>query len=387
MKKLARRCSGILIGSLCVVEVSLAQAVDQDALVFSAGVQHQYDSNFFRSPEEIEEQITRAGAGVSFRKQFSAQRLALSARANQYRYAEQDDLNAAAVEGEASWLGQFTNNISTQVNWLREETPVDKLEFIGKDLVAKEDANAWLSLGDNKSIGWILGFHQLDMAHSNTERRALDFHDRDFFSELRYRASSASWFGLRYRAGERQHQFLNPTQGNLDFDYRQWELETAWEVTTKTKLTGLVGYFDRTAKADAMTANEGEGKLVSISMDWAVTEKLNTHLSYGFNQPAIGETADAPAEISKSSLLLQWQFTPKLQAGVGASYAEFDYAQGALVVERTERSVALTPLQLSWVYSDRLGVRFSSQWIDRSSPVIERDFQGYSAALGLAFQF
>lgn len=387
MKKIAGRFIGILIGSTGVVGSPLAQTADQDALVFSAGLQHQYDSNFFRSPEEIEEQITRAGAGIRFSKQFSAQQVALTASGSQYRYAEQDDLNASALEGQASWLSQFTNNVSTQLNWLREETPVDKLEFIGKDLVAREDSNARLSLGDSKRIGFILGYHQLDITHSNVERRELDYQDSDFFSEIRYRLASGSWFGLRYREGDRQHEAPDPTQGNLDFDYRQWELETAWDLTPKTKLTGLVGYFDRTAKPGAVTDNDGEGTLASLKMEWAITDKLMTDVTYRFSQPAIGETSDAPSEVSDGSVLLQWQFSPKIQLGFGASYAELYYAEREAVVERTERNLSITPLQVSWSYSEATSLRLTSQWIDRSSPVFERDYQGYSATLALAFHF
>ncbi len=384
MKKLARCCSGILIGSLCVVEHYRAQTADQDALVFSADVQHLYDTNFFRSPEEIEEQITRAGAGIRFSKQFSSQRVMLSATGNQYRYSEQEDLNTSAFEGRASWRSQFTSSASTQVDWQREETPVDKLEFVGKDVVAREDANAQLSIGDSKRVGFIFGYHQLDMTHSNLERRSLDYQDRDFFSEIRYRLSSDSWFGLRYRDGDRQHQALDLIRGDVDFDYHQWELETLWALTPKTTLTGLVGYFDRTAKADAIADNDGEGNLASLKMEWAITEKLTTDLIYRFNQPAIGETSDSPAEVSDGSMLLRWQFTPKLQLECGTRYAEFYYEERVAVVERTERLLSITPLQVSWAYSDAIGVRLLSQWTDRSSPLLYRDYQGYSVTLAFA---
>lgn len=384
MKKLARRCSGILIASVCVVENARAQMADQDALVFSAAVQHLYDSNFFRSPEQIEEQITRAGAGIRFGKQFAAQRVAVSTTASQYRYAEEENLNTSTLEGKASWRSQFTSNASTQVDWQREEVPVDKLEFVGKDVIAREDANALLSIGDSKRVGFILGYHQLDMTHSNVERRSLDFQDRDFFSEIRYRLSSDSWFGLRYRDGDRQHHVMDVNRGDVDFDYHQWELETQWALTPKTTLTGLVGYFDRNAKTDAIANNDGEGNLASLKMEWAITEKLTTDLVYRFNQPAIGETSDSPAEVSDGSMVMRWQFTSKLQLECGTRYAEFYYEERVAVVERTERLLAITPLQVSWAYSDAIGVRVFSQWIDRSSPLLYRDYQGYSVTLAFA---
>lgn len=386
MRKLAGYLTGILIGSSSVSTFSWAQTVSQDALGFSAGVQHTYDSNFLRSPEEAEEQITRAGAGIRFNKQISAQKIALSVNASQYRYNERDELDGSAIEGKASWRSQFTSNFSTQLDFLREETPVDKLEFVGKDLVAREDANARLSLGDSKRFGLILGVHQMDISHSNDERASMDFQDQDFFSEVRYRFAS-SWVGLRYREGDRSYETPSLILGDLDFDYRQVELETEWTLTPKTKLTGLVGYFDRAAKSEAANGNDGEGSLASLNLEWAITEKLISELTYRFNQPAIGETSDAPSEVSDTALTFQWQFSPKVKIGFGGSYAELDYEESAVVTERVERNITITPLLVSWSYSEAILVRLSSQWVDRQSKIYQRDYDGYSATLGLAVQF
>src|SRR5688572_13132483 len=99
MKKQVGQLLGVLVGgmSLGLTSQAQTQTANQNPLVFSAGLQQLYDSNFMRSPEEIEEQITRAGAGVSFKKQFSSQRIAVSINGSQYRYAEFDNLNASAI--------------------------------------------------------------------------------------------------------------------------------------------------------------------------------------------------------------------------------------------------------------------------------------------------
>ena len=386
MKKLAGYFTGILVGSSGLVFSSTAQTIDPDVLAVSAGVQHTFDSNFLRSPENAEEQITRAGAGVRFNKQISAQKIALSINGSHYSYAERDELDGSALEGKASWRSQFTSNFSTQLDFQREEAPVDKLEFIGKDLVAREEANARLSLGDTKRFGLIVGVHQLDNTHSNEERASLDFQDQDFFSEIRYRFAS-SWIGLRYREGDRTYELPSPILGDLDFDYRQVELETEWTLTPKTKLTGLVGYFDRAAKFEGANGNDGEGSLASLNLEWAITDKLVSDLTYRLNQPAIGETSVAPSEVNDLSLLFKWQFSPKVQVGFGGSYAELDYEASAAVIERVERNIAVTPLLISWTYSEALLLRLSTQWVDRQSPIYLRDYEGYSATLGLGFHF
>jgi hypothetical protein len=387
MKRFYGCLKGILIVGTGLVCSSLAYADDQDALAFSASAQHLFDSNFLRSPDEIEEQITRFGAGIRFNKRISAQLISLAVSGNQYRYAEQTQLDASALEGEASWQSRFTSNVSSRLEFKREETPVDKLEFIGKDLVAKETTNAQLSLGDSKRVGVIVGFHQMDITHSNQERSNLDLEDRDYFSELRYRFASTSWIGLRYREGERRYVITNLALGGLDFDYRQLELETAWVMSPKTKLTGQVGYFDRKAVSGEDNINDGDGNLASLTLDWAITEKLNSQLTYRFSQPAIGETSDAPSEVSDSQLIFQWLIKPKVKIGFGGSYAELLYEDSAVIVGRTERNITFSPLLIDWAYSDAMSVRFNSQWMDRRSPLFERDYQGYSAGVALAFRF
>jgi hypothetical protein len=386
MRKLAGHLIGTLVGGLCLNISSMAQTVDRGALAFSAGIQHTYDSNFLRTPEEVEEQITRASAGVQFNKQISAQKVALSINGSQYRYNERDELDSSAIEGKASWRSQFTSNFSSQLDFQRDEAPVDKLEFIGKDLVAREDASARISLGDNRRFGLILGIHQVDNTHSNDDRSGLDFQDQDFFSEVRYRFSS-SWVGLRYREGDRSYELLNPILGDLDFDYRQLELETEWSLTPKTKLTGFVGYFDRAAKSEGTNGNDGEGSLASLALEWAITDKLISEITYRYNQPAIGETADAPSEVSDTVLLIQWRFSPKVQIGFGGSYATLNYEESAVITERTEHNITVTPLLVSWSYSEALMLRLTSQWTDRRSPIYMRDYDGYSAGLALAFHF
>lgn len=386
MKKVVRYLTAILVSSSSLSISAAAQSVNQDALIFSAAIQHTYDSNFLRSPEEAEEQITRAGAGVRFNKQISAQKVSLSFNGSQYRYNERDELDGSALEGRASWRSQFSSNFSSQLDFQRDEAPVDKLEFVGKDLVAREDANIRLSLGDSRRFGLILGAHQMDNTHSDEERASLDFQDQDLFSEIRYRSAS-SWIGFRYRAGDRRYETPIPILGDLDFEYRQVELETEWTLTPKTKLTGLIGYFDRTAKFESANGNDGEGSLASINLEWAMTEKLIGELTYRFNQPAIGETSDAPSEVSDTALIFQWRFSPKVQIGFGGGYSELDYEDSAVVTERTERNLTVTPLLISWSYSEALMLRLTSQWMDRRSPIYQRDYQGYSAALALAFHF
>ena len=389
MKKIAR--SPILfftaLGAVCNAQPHQPSA--GDGFRFIASAQHQYDSNFSRIAEEAleeqssqDEQITRAALGVGYNKSISAQRLGLRFTANQYRYAERDHLNENSWEGSASWRSRFGHNASSLLNYERTESPVDQLEFRGRDLVARENANAQLSLGDSRRLGIIIGAHQFQQSHSNIEREFLDFEDEDFFAEVRYKGPASSWVSVRYREGDRDYEWVELLPRDLNFEYQQWEIETSWALTPKTELTGVAGYFEREG-----ATNNDEGALAGLKLSWQTTAKVATEIAYTFNQPAQGETTDAPIEVSSSSFTVSWQWTTKLQLAAGGIYSEFDYINIDDASPYVERNISISPLAIEWRFSDTLQFRLHSQWVERHSPILIRDYDGHiiTGGLGLVF--
>lgn len=359
-----------------------AQPAPEQGFRWTAGAQHQYDSNFSRTAEAADEQVSRAAVGFGYDKTLSAQQLGVRVTANHFSYAERDYLNENAWEGAASWRSRFGNSISSLLSYEREEDPVDQLEFTGRDLVARENANGSLTLGNNRRLGIILGAHQFTQSHSNEERRYLDFDDQDVFAELRLRGAAESWLSVRYRNGERSYASPELLPQNLDFDYQQWEIETHWALTRKTELTGVAGYFKREG-----ATNNDEGALAGLTFAWQVTEKVTSELVYNFSQPAQGETSDSPTEISSSSIQLRWQWTPKIELSVSGGYTEFEYYNPAELFPRVERNISVTPLALEWVMSDALRFRLRGQWVERSSPILVRDYDGHLVTGGVALVF
>lgn len=359
-----------------------AQQPPDQGFKWTAGAQHQYDSNFSRTAEAADEQVSRAAVGLGYNKTFSAQQLGVRVTANHFRYAERDYLDENAWEGAASWRSRFGNSISSLLSYEREEDPVDQLEFTGRDLVARENANASLTLGNSRRLGIIIGAHQFTQSHSNDERRYLDFDDQDLFAELRFRGAAESWVSLRYRTGERSYASPELLPQNLDFDYQQWEIETQWALSRKTELTGVAGYFEREG-----ATNNDEGALAGLRFAWQATEKVTTELAYHFSQPAQGETSDSPTEISNSSIQLRWQWTPKIELAISGAYTEFEYYNPTELVPRVERNISFTPLSLEWVMSDAVRFRLRGQWVERSSPILVRDYDGHMVTGGVALVF
>jgi hypothetical protein len=374
----------LLIGFWQIAVDARAQtqtAAATEGFRFMAGAQYQDDSNFSRTAEAGDEQISRAGVGLGYTKSISAQQFAAKVVASEYRYAQREYLDENSWEGSASWRSQFTSAIRSLLEYERTEIPVDQLEFNGRDHVARENANAQITLGNNRRLAVLLGAHYLQQTHSNLERSYLDFSDEDVFAELRYKGQGDSWVGLRYRNGERNYDSLTQA-ALLNFDYRQWEIETRWQLTPKTQVQGLAGYFER--RGDN---NDDEGALASVSWSWQTTSKLTADISYSISQPALGETTDAPNEIKNTSLLLRWQWSEKLQLSSGVSYTEFDYLNPQDLSIRIERNVSVTPLAIEWQLSPTIRLRAHSQWMERKSPMLVRAYDGHVITGGLALAF
>lgn len=383
-----RKCSEYSVPILWLVSVVTAGSLHaqtrqpDEGFKLVAGAQYQADSNFSRTAEASDEQIGRALVGLGFNKTISAQQIAFKISTSQYRYAERDYLNENSWEGSASWRSQFRHSLSSAFNIERNETPVDQLEFTGLDMVAKEDANARLFLGDSHRLGFVVGAHQLRQSHSNSERQYLDFDDQDLFAEMRYRAPGSSQISLRYRSGERNYEFPALLTQDLNFDYRQWEIETGWKLTPRSELTGVAGYFEREG-----ATNDDEGALASLTWVWQTSAKLATEIGYSLNQPALGESTDSPLEINNSSITFRWKFSTKLQWSASGSYTEFEYDNPESESPRIERNITVTPVALEWEVSESLRLRLVGQWVERRSPILIRDYEGHIITGGLALVF
>jgi hypothetical protein len=394
MKNLFLSSPLLCVASLGVVcQAQPSQQRPDEGFKFIAAAQHQYDSNFARVASNFgedpvnpeighDEQITRAALGIGYNKSISNQRLGVRFTANQYSYAERDYLDEHSFEGSANWRSQFSRNFSTQLNYERTELPVDQLEFRGRDLVANDKAKVQLSLGDSRRLGFVVGAIQTDQTHSNEDRQYLDFQDQDVFAEVRYKGLASSWVSLRYRKGDRDYEWVELLPRDLNFDYEQWEIETSWALSPKAELSGIAGYFEREG-----ATNDDEGALAGLTFSWQTTPKIATEVSYTYSQPAQGETSDSPAEVSVASLMVRWQWTTKILVSAGGSYSEYEYVNEREYSPYGERNLSLTPLTVEWVFSEALRFRLSSQWYERHSPDVIRDFDGHviTGGLGLVF--
>lgn len=371
-----------LVTAMSATTIS-AQAASDDRLSISLASNEYWDSNFARSSVEDSERYNHSAIGFSLNDRISKQDFSLGAVGNYYRFAERDDLDVDFYEGRARWRSDWSPRVKTVVAWTRDAYAVDRLEYVDKDVVARNEAKGEISLDIGKRVGITLGGRDIGQTHSNDLREYLDYDEQEGFVALTYDTANNSLLALRWREGDRTYVHPDPGQPYvLDFDYRHIELEGSWAVTRKTQVGFTVGRFKRDGEINA-----GTGTQALIDLDWAMSEKLRFSLRYSHNEPAIGETSDSPAEVRTSRASVAWEPAFKWSLSMSASHGKLSYLPQIEQPARDETQVVITPLSITYRFSETLRFRLHSQWVDRDSPLDYRDYDYTQASLGVAVVF
>ena len=373
------RNSVLFLGLGC----SLAQAQEQDRLALTLGSMEQWDNNFARSADANSEHYTHSTASLSVNQRLSKQNFSLGLTGHDYRYAERDDLDDSFYEGHANWRSSWNTRFKTSLSWKRDAYAVDRLEFADKDVVSHDDFSGQVTIGGGGNLSFTLGARQIAQTHSNEERENLDYDEEEGFVSANYTTANKSFLSLRYREGEREYVNLVPDESfRLDFEYRHLELEGLWSLTRKTQLGFTVGRFDRDGEVNA-----GTGTQALIDFDWAMTEKLKLSLQYSHSEPAVGETSDSPTDIRGSKVTLGWEPSDKWTVSMSAGYSRLAYLQQEEIPARDETVTSFSPFAITYRFSEMLRIRLNSQWVDRESPLLYRDYDYAVGTVGFNLYF
>lgn len=379
IKKLLR----LVLPWMAITPLAPAAVAAPDRFTLSLGAQEYWDSNFARSADVDSEHYTRSVASLALNEQLSKQDFSLGVSGNRYEYAQREDLDVDFFKGNASWRSEWSQRVKTSLNWTRDAYAVDRLEFAGKDVVSLDNLTGQMTLGTSKHLSLTFGARQVAQTHSNDLREALDFDEDEWFVAGTYSTPNKSSLSLRLREGERLYVHTAPGDLRvLDFDYRQLELEGNWALTRKTQLGFTLGRFKREGEINA-----GTGTQALVDLGWEVSEKITLTLSYSQGEPAAGETSDSPADVRTGKLALSWEPSSKWLLSMDAGYTEQTYLERLAEPARTETVSAFSPLALTYRFSDLLNIRLDSQWVDRESPLLYRDYDYALASLGLTLVF
>lgn len=380
MKVIMAKCGVTLI---VVTGLAHTTANAMDRFTLSLGANEHWDSNFARNADVDSEHYTHSVISLALNERVSKQEFSLGVSGNRYAYAERDDLNVSFYEGNARWRSNWSARVKTDFTWVRDAYAVDRLEFADKDVVARDNFTGQLTMGAGQRLGFTVGARQVAQTHSNEVRENLDFDDDEWFIASTYSTANKSFLSVRLREGERVYgNPLPDALTPLDFDYRQLELEGSWALTRKTQLGFTLGRFKREGEINA-----GTGTQALIDLDWAMSEKLTLSLNYSQSEPAVGETSDSPSDVRASRVTLGWEPSAKWTFSMAAGYNTQTYVQRLTEPARDERITTLSPIALTYQFSEMLKFRLSSQWVDRESPLEYRDYDYAQASLGIALVF
>lgn len=358
---------------------------ERDPVAFDAAVKHLWDSNYNRTPDGGQEQVTVASVGVRGNHDIRRQQFSGHLGAARHQHDRRDFLDATTYRAGAAWRGEWGPAFRSRLAWSRNDRLVDQADFTGRDIITFDDGKATLVFAPGNNWEFPVFVRRATQTHSNSSQEALDFEDREASAGIRYKSGRRSTVTLQLIQGERDYpnqdrerpDEVDPV-ADLDFDYSRAELESVWRITDKTQLQGVLGYFERDGEA-----NDGTGGLAGIEGQWQATSKVRFISGYQFREPAVGETSDSPSEVQRLFLEAQWQVTPKVLFGTELGHARQEFDASPAHTARSEDSTRWVPLTISYQYSEALELNLDSAWRHRSSPLDERNYTSRELTVGL----
>ena len=389
----------ILGGNICIVSLCIfTQSVLAQDKVISAGasVQQIYDSNFSQSQLEDEEQITAVAAGIGFNKTFSRQQIVARGGVSRFEHNTYSEFDATISDAQFNWKGKWFSQFNTEVEAVRDERLAERLEFSEKDIVTRDHAKVKLGYGNDGRLAFHVGAKGIQQTHSNILREPLDFTDDLVFADAGYKTASNSTFVLRVTSGD--VQYLNEDSeitrnagiipdmkyvaSDLDFKYRQYELESVWTISPKTDITFTLAQLDRDG-----FINDGSSEVASIDVHWELTPKFNLQGGYSYRQPPVGETSDSPTKVHAYFISAFWDLTEKFTLSSSAKVREKNFEDVTGELSLTETLYNITPLVITYVPTHALSIVLETGWRKNKSPIDYREYTSYQSALSLKFRY
>jgi hypothetical protein len=378
------------LAALCIFSQS---SIAQDKAI-SAGVSVQqiYDSNFSQDQLEDEEQITLTSAGVGFKKTFSRQQIVARGRVSNYEHNNYSEFDSTIGDAQFSWKGKWLSQVNTEVEAVRNERLAERVEFFEKDVVRRDHAKINLGYGNDGRLAFHVGAKKIEQGHSNFSREPLDFEEEIVFVDAGYKTANGSTVILRLTSGDvtyinedseisRDAEILPEIKyvaRDLDFKYRQYELESVWAISSKTELTLTLAQLDRDG-----FINDGSSELAAVNVQWEATPKLKLQGSYSYRQPAVGEMSDSPANVQTYVISASWQLSEKFSLSSSAMVREkeYEYADGNLTMIETLYNAS--PFVLTYTPTYALSMVLETGWRENKSPFSYREYSSFQSALSI----
>lgn len=385
MRNLCKLGSCVLSLFICTAASASTSSLprdDGDTFKIMGGLQDTYDSNYLRRPEKVPEQITQPSLGVSFNETWSNQHLSARWQGTRFIFDKSDDESTNLQTGAIDWQSLWPMGFKSSLSFKRSGYLVDKLEFSGVDVSTQDLMQARIGYGFSDGWSFNLGGRGFKQLYDNDTRNNMQYDEADAFAEIGYTTASGSSAMIRGRNGKRTYSREALLLADINFDYRQAEIETTWIMSAKTNIALLFAGYNRQG-----AANDDSGTVASFEANWLPTEKLEFKSTYSLQHPAVGESIEGISKIQTALLSAQWQLTTKLSFNTRLSHSRSRYENVDPLLERSEDLIIYSPLGLTYLPTNNWQIKVDTGWRKNASSLVYREYIAGQVSAGVFFVY
>ncbi len=363
-------------------------AAEGDVLEYRASVSQLYDSNLFRqSQREVSDQATIANVGVRLNKAYAMQRWIADVNYVDYRYQNNDFLNYAALNYDASWLWSLTPQLTgvLSTNRTQQQLNFRDLQSTQRNVVTNSEQVFRAEYSPHQVVSLIMGYSEFISENSQTfnaiasnQRLGLDMGIKYRFTPDR----SLSLLGHR-RDGRVNGRPLDPIL-QFDTQFFDYEYEALYvnESTGKSNWQGRLAYVAR--EHQNFSQRDYQQVVGDLSYTLEFTGKLKSRFSVTRNVGPF-ETANSSYSVTNGlNGLVSYQVSDKLQASVNLSASRRVFGgRGQFDTSGRQDNEQAIGLNLNWRPIRNVGLSFTSTYSSRNSTLSQFDFTDRLTAINV----
>jgi hypothetical protein len=313
-----------------------------DPIDYYVGDEEMYDSNLYRRPNYItdfstlvapnatrEDYINTSFVGFDGLWAPGQQQIALNLRADDNRFAHNDELNNYAGNADLLWIWRLGSFLSGQAGGDYQRSLANFVEtlYLGKDIVNSYDAfaNGRYQIGPHWAVYG--GIREFDSTHSAVAADYNDYESSGGFAGIELATSAEDTVGLEYQYmdGRFDHglYLLNSLPFDRDFNQNTISILGKYLPSDKTTINATVSYVRRSYTNESVGAFSGN--TWALSLVWQLTDKTQiTFNAYRQLQAYLSSESDYFIGTG-GSIAPTWLASEKLNFKLVASYANQNY--------------------------------------------------------------
>jgi exopolysaccharide biosynthesis operon protein EpsL len=346
---------------------------DGNTYDFYVAGQEQYDSNLYRLPSNYgtvatlvapnasrSDLISSISAGGDGQWIASRQVFEINLRADENRFAHNDELNNTSAYGNLLWNWELGGHFSGEAGatYNRALANFAETRDLGRDLT---DAVRYFGTA-RYQVGpqWALygGISDLDITHSAKQAQYNDFHQKDVDAGIELDTSPDDNYAVEYRYtdGGFPPSTLNGFSSASDYHEALVRMLVKYVLSDKTQIDAYAGYRKRDFTATEQRAFSGA--VGHVGVNWSPTDKTQLIFT-AWHELRSYASAESDYFVSNGGNISPvWIATEKLRFAFVVSYEKQDFiSESTSVIALGPLNAKITTEQMNVTYTPR------SSWI------------------------